>query len=57
MSQDALRMIHFSYVHSIITYGVIFWGNLPHSIKIFRIKKNNKHYYKQKELGFVQGVI
>jgi hypothetical protein len=38
-SQDALRMIYFSYVHSIITYGIILWGNSPYSKKIFRIKK------------------
>jgi hypothetical protein len=37
MSQETLRMIYFSYVHSIITYGVIFWGNSPHS-NIFRIQ-------------------
>jgi hypothetical protein len=39
MSQDALRMIYFSYVHSVITYGIILWGNSPYSITIFRIKK------------------
>jgi hypothetical protein len=39
MSQKALRIIYFSYVHSIIIYGIIFWGNSPYSIKIFRIQK------------------
>jgi hypothetical protein len=39
MSQEALRIIYFPYVHSTITCGIIFWGNLPHSIKIFRIQK------------------
>ena len=32
-------MIYFFYIHSIITYGIIFWGNSTSSIKIFRIKK------------------
>jgi hypothetical protein len=31
--------MYFSYVHSIKTYGIIFWGNSPHSIKIFRMQK------------------
>jgi hypothetical protein len=39
MSQKALRIIYFLYVHSIITYGTIFWGNLPYSINIFRIQR------------------
>ena len=28
MSEDTLKMIYYSYVHSIITYGKIFGGNL-----------------------------
>jgi hypothetical protein len=39
MSLNTLKMIYFSYVHSIMTYGIIFWGNSPHSIKAFRIQK------------------
>jgi hypothetical protein len=26
MPEDTLKMIYYSYVHSIITYGIIFWG-------------------------------
>jgi hypothetical protein len=37
MSQKTLRMIYFSYVHSVITYDIIFWGNSPYSINIFKI--------------------
>jgi len=32
-------MIYYSYVHSIITYVIIFWGNSPHSTHIFKIQK------------------
>jgi hypothetical protein len=39
MSQETLRMSYFSYVHSVITYGIIFWCNSPHSVNIFRIQK------------------
>jgi hypothetical protein len=27
MSQNILRMIHFSYFHSVMNYGLLFWGN------------------------------
>jgi hypothetical protein len=33
-------MIYFAYIHSIMTYGIIFWGNSSYTIKLFRIKKN-----------------
>jgi len=36
-SQGGLRMIYFSHVHSIISYGIILGGNSTSSIKIFRI--------------------
>ena len=39
MSLDVLRSTYFSYVHSIISYGIIFWGNSPHSEEIFKIQK------------------
>ena len=34
-----LRMVYFSYFHSIMSYSTIFWGNSPHSINIFKIQK------------------
>ena len=39
MSEGTLRMIYCSYVHSIITYALIFWSNSPHSISVFKIQK------------------
>jgi hypothetical protein len=38
-STETLRMVYFAYVHSIMRYGIIFWGNQPHSDKIFKIQK------------------
>jgi len=35
LSMEALRMLHISYVHSIVSYGIMFWGNTPNSIKTF----------------------
>jgi hypothetical protein len=39
MSLDVLRTIYFSYVHSIMSYGIIFWGNSHYSDSIFKIQK------------------
>jgi len=39
LSSDVLRTIYFSYVHSLILYGIIFWGNSHSSTNIFKIKK------------------
>jgi len=39
MSLDVLRMIYFSYVHSVIAYCIIFWGNSHSCTTIFKIHK------------------
>ena len=39
MSSETLKMVYFAYVHSIMSYGITFWGNQPYSDKIFKIKK------------------
>jgi hypothetical protein len=39
LSQDSLKLVYYSYFHSIMTYIVIFWGNLHYSKIIFRLQK------------------
>jgi len=40
MSVDILRMIYFSYAHSVMSYGIIIFGdNSHHSNSIFKIQK------------------
>jgi len=39
MSPETLKMVYFAYIHSIMSYGIIFWGNQPYSDKIFKIQK------------------
>jgi hypothetical protein len=39
LSQNTLKMIHYSYFHSIMTYGLLFWGHSSDSVKIFRVQK------------------
>jgi hypothetical protein len=39
MSIHVLRSTYFLYVHSIISYGIILWGNSSYSEDIFKIQK------------------
>jgi hypothetical protein len=39
MSQETLVMIYCAYFHSIMIYGIIFWGNSSYGINIFRLQK------------------
>jgi hypothetical protein len=38
MSRDVLIMIYYAYFHSILTYGIIFWGNCPYTITDYRTR-------------------
>jgi hypothetical protein len=38
LSQGSLKMIYFSYFHSIMTYGLVFWGNSYYSNTIFNLQ-------------------
>jgi hypothetical protein len=37
--QENLKSICYSYFHSLMTYGIIFWGNSTHSIHVFQLQK------------------
>jgi hypothetical protein len=36
VSQNTLKIIYYSYFHSVMKYGLLFWGSLTESIKIFK---------------------
>jgi len=36
---DTLRVIYFAHIHSIISYGIIFWGSSSYGNKIFVLQK------------------
>ena len=36
---EMLKTVYYAYFYSIISYGIIFWGNSTPSIKIFRPQK------------------
>ena len=38
-SLNTLKMIYFAYFHSVINYGIIFWGNSSNSNKYFWLKR------------------
>jgi hypothetical protein len=39
MSLNTLKTVYYSYFNAIINYGLPFWENSPHSIKIFKMQK------------------
>jgi len=41
LSKKALRTLYFSDVHSIISYGITVWGNIPNSINIFSMQNKS----------------
>jgi hypothetical protein len=36
---DTLKMVYYASIHSVISYGLIFWGNTNHSMCIFKLQK------------------
>jgi hypothetical protein len=38
-NQNTLKSIYFAYFHSIVKYGIIFWGNSTKRRKIFTLQK------------------
>jgi hypothetical protein len=39
MSTSALKAIYHAFFHSLMSYGIIFWGNSSHSLNIFLLQK------------------
>ena len=39
VSHGTLRIIYFTHIHSILRYGIIFWGNSSYSYKVFILQK------------------
>jgi hypothetical protein len=39
VNQNTLKSIYFAYFHSVVMYGIMFWGNSPNSRKIFTLQK------------------
>jgi hypothetical protein len=42
MTLECLLMTYYAYTHSIMSYGIIFWGNSTHNNQIFIIKKKKR---------------
>ena len=36
---DTLRVIYFAHIHSVISYGIVFWGSSSYANKVFILQK------------------
>jgi hypothetical protein len=50
MSQDVLKTVYHSYLHSLISYRIVFWGNSLYSPLIFQIQKKAVTGSRQRDL-------
>ena len=41
VTQDTLKMIYFAHIHSLLSYGIILWGNSSYAKKVFIIQKKS----------------
>jgi hypothetical protein len=41
MKTETLKLVYFTYFHSIMSYGIIFWENSTDSKKVFYIRKKS----------------
>jgi hypothetical protein len=39
MSMNTLQSIYHSYFHSVMTYGLMFWGTSSHAERVFKLQK------------------
>jgi len=39
LSNDALKMVYYAFFHSVMSYGLIFWGNSTKSKCVFKLQK------------------
>jgi hypothetical protein len=39
VSVKALKSVYYSYFHSNMTYGIIFWGNSTQAERVFKLQK------------------
>jgi len=46
MSASSLKMIYYTFFHSAMSYGIMFWGNLSHSSMIFRLQERQLELWK-----------
>ena len=58
LSLKIIKQIYTSYVHSVLNYGIIFWGYSSYSGTICNnTDKNCKNYHESQSKGFLSGKV
>jgi hypothetical protein len=58
ITQERLKIIYFAYVHSIMSYGIIFWGSSSYSNLNFQNpKKNSANDYEGRKLILLSSIV
>jgi hypothetical protein len=56
VTAETLRLIYFAHVHSVISYGIIFWGSASQAQKVFEMqKKDFKSHDEYDAMGLLLG--
>jgi hypothetical protein len=38
MAEETLRAVYFAYAQSVLSHGIILWGNPPHNLIVFKME-------------------
>ena len=54
---EAIKIIYFAQIHSIMSYGLIFWGNSRGAKKVFLLQKKSSESFQIWDPGIPVGLF